>query len=637
MKQLIKIFFSVLFLTTVLVFSVRYFLVQKINQNNLSQELKDLIESHYIDSSVILKGFRYDVSSELMFHLDLLEILDKRSGMSFVKLDNLEMKVPLISIFTNKGTINTSVDKIEYNYIGSEHLLDFTANPGQPSITNFPSFILNSRHNLRVKELFYDQYLLGRLNLKNINVLKTTAFEVKKRFRNSEYLSGDLRLIGEISLNDLFSTGKFNTFSSFSFKNIQLKKSQSDKAYSGKGNFESKGKLNQLTSDLKVVSPDFFELSGKVLVDAQNIELTNLSGTFEDARLFPHVPQTDLSYQGKIKINRKTFKTKTNLSFKNLKSIESDVFISEIDGAVVDKELSFKVVAIGLSGEVEGLFKSSFDLRNIVESNPVLDNIEWTIKAKDLDFKNFKFGEFLGNEQRFKNSDYPDFKLNLALSNGLIREQVFQTEIRAKKNGDIFSVDKFSLKDTSGSIKGNLSIKGDDNTLNLSSNLKNMELDFLKAIMGNRDIHVRGKFSGSVVSVPENGQNITKLDLKGTDGEIMGLFEILQLKKIFDVATENQANESIESEDFRKFNELTLQLSIGTDTLVMEKISLTNRSALSLLSAEGTVFLKDGPSRIMGIASKNDVTVDFLLEGNSIFFTPNIAYTEQKLQKVEIR
>lgn len=620
MKPIIKVLISVVFLTAIVVLSARYFISQKISNQSLEDNIQTIISNHFAGTNVKFKGVEFRVGSELLLKAESISILENATSKQLLSANDISMRIPIMVAMGGKGTIKTTVDQLTYNYTGKLHLLDFiSAQKAVRGAESVPNFFIKARHDFKIKNLNVDQHDIGRVSFRNLNLKKTSAFEIKSKLGGSNRFSAEIRVIGEISLKELLFTGEVITQSTVSIENLSLPTSSlENKKMSLKGNIETRGKLGSLEGKIKLASEDVMALASEFEVLPKTILLKNITGTLDNAHIISFLPTFEIGFEGTAGIERSSFKVDPDITFKSYKPSKSDLFITELKGELTANKLSFDVQSSGLNGSIKTSAVAAGNLGNILSSGPIYEDYSVELDLKALDLNQLSFAEFFASE-RLALKNLPKLKLTMSFSDLALREQVFRGSFKLNSNNDSVTIKNIILADEAGRISGDLDYQITTKKLRFKTKLVKFEVDFIKAIMGNKDIHLSGKFDGVFETRDETESYL--LDIKGSDGNIKGLAEFLSLKKIYELTPDSPEKKIFEFKNLEEFTSLKLKLALTSKNLSIGEIVMTTPSRFNL-KVDGNVQLERGPSEIIGSLSRNGNQLMFSMSGNGVFLSP---------------
>ena len=309
-------------------------------------------------------------------------------------------------------------------------------------------------------------------------------------------------------------------------------------------------------------------------------------------------------------MNKSNFKVDSDLKLESSKPIDKNYFSNTISGTVNDDRFEINVRSEGLNGAIGTSAMGRLDLRNLFSENKVLSDIRLKIFSSSLDLDLVKFGDLFAESSLETLNSTLDFDAEISFSNWLLRDQVFEGSANLIHDGATLRIPSFVLSDGTGNMKGSLKKVIGSNDFNVAAELHKFEVDFLKGIMGNKDIHLTGKMSGHL----GYKNSVLDLNLNGRDGYIEGLYSLLSIDDVLRSSKPTYAMDNA-------YKIVAINASMGFDKINIKEF-LVQDTKNQNLRLSGDIFLIEGPSRIEAKFSSGESNTFFQLEGNSLSLNP---------------
>ncbi len=224
MKKQTKITLSFFLALAVGLGAVFYFVSKKIDASLMKKNIISQIERAIPGSRASIENIEYSlgVRAKILIEEVLVQNADKED---ILVVKKTEVEVPVFDILKGGGRLEVKIqDPAVYirgakkeesaweNAIGARS--EDTPSKKNKSAPSVPSFINKSRWDLKIENLSLnilglekENYLIKKLVFKNLNLEKTTAFEVISDFNyvfsNDRSLETEIQAVGEINIAEL--------------------------------------------------------------------------------------------------------------------------------------------------------------------------------------------------------------------------------------------------------------------------------------------------------------------------------------------------------------------------------------------------------------------------------------------------
>ena len=123
MRGYLRLFFSVLLLSILVVLISRVLIAKKIDKGEIEKNLRSLILTHIDGTDVDLESFTYEIGSHLEIQIEKLAILDDSSREKLLGVEEVKLIVPIMTVLTSKGKIKSYIKRISYFSNTQKHLI----------------------------------------------------------------------------------------------------------------------------------------------------------------------------------------------------------------------------------------------------------------------------------------------------------------------------------------------------------------------------------------------------------------------------------------------------------------------------------------------------------------------------------
>ena len=265
-KTGLKILLGLLALVVVLTISAVVIASKKLTPEQVRTIVIEQIEKALPGASVSLGKIDYSLGTSIQFDLNNLDIkLKKKTKTDLLSLQQAQLKVPILAILLNGGTVSLSVNrpKVKYQEFrksnnwelatkgpvkSSKKKTTKTQRKKSKNKTNtgkketgsgeqdkkLPEFLVKSKINIALNEIELDYRLkdktkgnlvVDRFLIKDLNRASSTAFEVASKFSQKaggKSISLEALLIGQVELHEFLKTGVLKLSSLLKIKNLSV-------------------------------------------------------------------------------------------------------------------------------------------------------------------------------------------------------------------------------------------------------------------------------------------------------------------------------------------------------------------------------------------------------------------------------
>ena len=406
-----------------------FYASQKVKPEQIRQLTISLLEKQFPNAKVELGKVDYSLGTSLTFSLHDLE-MSLKQGEKLAVVKEAQLKVPVIAVLTNGGTITLNIDspaialiekKKELNWqraMGKKMVsksssqapskADAKANDkAQKQKTELPSFINRSKINVKFSNTKVNyslgksgegEILVDKVILKNINLASSSAYEIaskiKLKLATNDELSLGLMIIGQIDLKKFVETGILQTSLIVNIDDL-LYPSILAQELSAKIDLDvivqKDGKVDLKT---KFSSPSILEMNGEFSIlegvtTGKNLNLkvfmNKLVAAFAPKLIGQNLENVDLAnseleVSGGVKIDNKGRIT-PNMKFSlspniNLNHVADIPIALTLNGSLSGQKSELNIIKKLLEGQINTNVKTKLDLSNPGKIHPVTTSIK---------------------------------------------------------------------------------------------------------------------------------------------------------------------------------------------------------------------------------------------------------------------
>ncbi len=700
-----KILIAVLCLVVVLVGGGAY-LISTIDKKEIKQKIETLAADQFPNAIFKIGNIDYSLGFKVTFELDKLEILNKRDKTTTFKVSNLLAKIPILNILTKKGTISLLIEKPLINYLeyknGNNVAETFSSGKNETAEKKEESSKSDDSSGFDLKSVSLDVYmndanviytsinrskskvLINKLKLKNVGSNESVVYEallkVDQSDKSGHVFSGDLQLVGDANLKDVMFNKSFFSKFHIDISSMYFGRPK-QKLFDFKGNGDFSYVKNVLNSNFNFKGGELF--SGKFALSndgkVTTIKDINLSIILSQLKSFVNLGSlkekigfnnSKLNLNGKAKI----LENGNVLSSLKFLTTEKVLFNSELgettsvlDGSINEATFQLNTDTQIMGGnintrvslqDVNRFLKNNHNQKNPIEITTIASNLNLTeeyIQKKMYDNKVVK-EKTVKSEEVVKTESpsdseptmLPATKINFkVLKSKLGQEDIsIVSDINLYKNAA--TIDRFNINLGKGSSRfnGKYEIGKKSDLMNMSLELKQMNLSSFKAFLPEKLGSITGYFSGQSKGSVKIGKEISYSlvnNFKATQGEI----KELDIGKYMQDLFSNELIKSKISEKDIKFNSrfksLDLSLNATEHKLDINNIMFIGDEKSADFKGKGFVGMNTGRPSEMFIDVKDNkgkikkaFNLTYLpvkLIGDSFSLKPKLSYTTKALTK----
>lgn len=257
MSKKVKVALGIVLALAAAVGIVFYVVSTKIDPEMIRKSAVKAIENNLNNVSASIEKVSYDLGFTVRLNVKGLDVRSSSDKKNLLSVEHARVEIPVFSILTNGGTVDVKIDRPKLVYTelpgGSSNWTQALPKPDGKSSkqtsektaakedsagkkeVSLPGFIENSRIDLKITGLLVDYRPAGakaakakvdKILLKNLNLKKTTAFEVVSSVSygldENKTISANAQLVGEIALKNVLETGAVDTNMMLNIENAKL-------------------------------------------------------------------------------------------------------------------------------------------------------------------------------------------------------------------------------------------------------------------------------------------------------------------------------------------------------------------------------------------------------------------------------
>lgn len=728
MNKKIKIVLGLFLVLLVSIGSVFYFVSKKIDPQLIKAKTIQAIEKSLPGSKVEISEVNYSLGFKVELEIQGFNISNAMSNEVLFNVQELSVDVPILSILLNGGTVDVKVISPQLNL---ETYTDGTNNwskvlpaptPSEAKTKDssesednkaqgfeLPSFVEKSKVDLKVSnlKLTYAQdkaksteVLVNKILLKDLNLKKTTAFEIMS---NIDYgldagknIKAKTQIIGEVALNKYIEEGVVDLNMMVGVEDVKLSWIPVELP-----NLKNVIRLNMsskqdIAGDIRSEGESLFELEAKYNVanNFTRVSITNINFALQLERLSKvlSLDSSDgvlfnksafaLKGSAGLDLKKKTFSP--GLSFMLTRPLEFNTrgkqVKSSLNGSFEGRVLSAKVKNELLSGvaTMDVVTKlnpmklpeklSAFEpvemkllVTNIVLEKPFIQSLLYSKagNSKEVDSEDQEHSETSSESAVSSKIDFPPFKLKIEGKHIFIDKQEMLLSGEIKGKNQVVTTPQLKIRYGSGSaqLDSETKLKATDNiSSNFNLNLKQMDFRGFNAFLPPMLSEVRGNYEGQIKGVVNSKKTLTynvESNLKASNGELKNLNLSSFIMPLIDkvpFAKGKVGADKLKVTD--RFDKLSLNAKATEKYIFLNQFAFYGNNNNAIIKADGKIGMEDSlPSSIKASLLIKDIENDLkkttgqsdvpvLLEGNGFSIMPQYKYTTDKLTeraaKVEI-
>ena len=717
MNKKLKVAVVLLLVLIVGIASVFYIVSTKIDPELIKEKTIEALEDALPGAKASIDNISYTLGFTVDLNVAQLKLVDKKSKKKLFSVEEVKIDVPILSILSNGGTVDVKVVAPELVYEelkngennwkqvlpapkDKEKVGEKAASEKEDSKEGpieIPSFIEKSKIDLKISNLKLNylplnakqtDVLVNKILLKNLNLKKTTAFEVVSSINygleEDKTINANVQLVGEVSLNKLITSGAVDMNMMLNVENIAL--SWLDFKIPNLKNVvrfnlaptkEISGELRTEAGNLFNVETDFF-----VSKDYNDIGISNLAVTAYLANLAKvagvdsiNFNSSKLSLNGAAKLNLLNKVFNPSLAFSMDRPIElpiegksisslidgrfegEDLFVkvkNELFSGVATIDARTKLNPLNLPDNISSFpeVKSKLLITNLKLDKPFIQKVLYskTSEQEKSEAVPAKVGDDPKGKVKPSAIEFPPFNVQLEGKHIFIDNQEMNIAGQITGKNQLIKTPKFKLTYGNGLvlIDSQTTVKTSENiSSNFTINMNKMELKGLNAFLPPMLSEVRGRYEGKVagsISLKQKMKYNISTNIKAFDGELKNLnlasFIMPLLEKI-PFVKDKADPEKLKITD--RFDKLSLEAKSTEDYTVLKTFVFNGNKDNLVMRAEGKVGMDESKaSRITAelivksikgdvekITGKSDIPL--LLEGNGFAMLPKVKFTTDKI------
>jgi hypothetical protein len=693
-----------------------FYISSKINPDELKRIAINSAKEVYPDLIIAIDKIDYEIGLNVKLQVKGLQLASKFSKNVLAELSHFEVRIPVWSILTSGGAVEIKANspiiyflkenKDDFNW--SKPLTKKTENAKKQNSKNkeieFPSFLNKSRINIKVEKAIVDYQLddemkgritINQILIKNINMVKTTAFEIdlnlKMSAKEGQYLKSKIELIGEIDIGKYIRNGDidFNLMCSLkenSFDGINIKIPNVDVTADIDSIENSKVKI---VSNLKL--EEVSELKLEVLIDDTTIAVDKLKSVTSLSKLVKLLPKetsselnnlnwgkSNLMVDGKLNYDFKANRIVNDIYLSTTNSIKYSLddtdIIFKINADLSNENLNFKASSEVLGANIVAGLATKLNLNNLPTKVEELHPIDIKINMNDLKLSKTYIQQKLYGAKKVENVEesasdvikphnkekinLPQTKMQLIGKEIYVGDEEIMFDMDFNLKNNELKTTKFVFKWGQGTVLLDNSLK----LINLNSYngvfdtkltkvnfisfsalfppfLKSIEGEFTGAVSGKYSVDETIKYDIKTNFTARDGQ-VNELDLRDYIMPIIENFELLKGKV--------NKNDLIRSGGFKLLN---YEGNMTEKIVQIKSLKLTGQDNTADMKVNGhiamdaskssevfiSLFDKSGKfSKILN-SEIGDSEFPLLLKGKGFLLIPDQNYTISKLLTKKIQ
>lgn len=703
MSKKLTVVISILVLFVIFLGATFYFVADKIRPDELKKLLIDTIETTLPGSQLKIRKIDYSLGTSINIHVHGIDLKDKEKK-QLLEVEKIAVQVPVVAILTDGGSIKIS-SKSPKLFVNGElentnwhgvlpKTNDNKSQDKQAQKTEFeiPKFVEKSKINLQLKNVIFDIDIqeklktlvkVSKLNLKNINLKKRTAFEFISKLSYSldpqRELKTNITIIGEIHLAKLLSQKTIDLNSTVKISKTKMT-GLNYKIPNLSSKFVVKGLLDKLNIGYEFAVQDLINSMGKVFINKEKIDLELKGFSLQLKNLLKNygkelpkdllkrvdLKNSNLAVSGNVGIERMNNTISPNLKIEsskqmNLNMAEVGSLGFKFSGSLIREKLKLALNGNVLKGSFLGQVNTDFDINNIDFSDiSKLPLINIKLEASNIVVGKKLAQSFLKSDKKAKTTQVvaptPNILITLPKSNIELKginlklaeeEHFFRAKIKSERNK--VTIEKFNLGKGKGLLnaKSTVDVFGTKNMKGkFDLQLKRMDLNGVNIFLPKYIQDVKGIFSGKVTGSFAHKKEFhfnSKINIKGTRGEIKNLniakFVGPMLSEIKLLKGKVPKKQNISN----KFDEIQFQGDLNQGKAKVKKLMIIGHNKESKAKATGTLAFSDKKnSKLKGKVYIKQIEkemkknfgvkdIPFLMQGKGFVIKPDLGYTSKYL------
>ncbi|MCO4753213.1 MAG: hypothetical protein KC478_01965 [Bacteriovoracaceae bacterium] len=719
MNKKLKVAVVILLVLIVGVASVFYIVSTKIDPEVIKAKTIEALEDALPGADASIGNISYSLGFAVDLNVSKLELVDKKSKKKLFSVEQVMVDIPILSILSNGGTVDVKVVAPELVYeklkdgsnnwekvlpapkpVKKEENVGKAKDKEEKGSIEIPSFIEQSKIDIKISNLKLNylvpgakqtDILVNKILLKNLNLKKTTAFEVVSSVQygleEEKTVNANIQLVGEVSLNKLIKSGAVDMNMMLNVENISLSwldikvpNLKNVMRFSLTSSKEVSGELRTEAGNLFNLETDFHLNNTYTDINISNLSLTAYLANL--AKLAPseavegiNFDSSKLNLKGSTKINLENEVFNPSLAFSMDRPIELSVsgknISTIVDGRFEGEDLFFKVKNELFSGvaTIDARTKlNPLKLPDSLSSYPQIKSklLITNLKLEKPFIQKLLYTPSVEEEKKVEDTqqaagtpsvevesapiEFPPFVVQLEGKHIFIENQEMNIAGQIIGKNQEVKTPKFKLTYGSGVVLIDSKTKlktSKDITSSFTINMNKMELKGLNAFLPPILSEVRGRYEGKVTGELKKSKELKydiSTNIKAFDGELKNLnlasFIMPLLEKI-PLIKDKADPEKLKISD--RFDKLSLDARATQDYVFLKKFVFNGNKDNMILNAQGKVGMEESKSSrvtaelivksivddVQKITGQKDLPL--LLEGNGFAMLPKVKYTTDKV------
>lgn len=603
-----------------------------VKKDEIKVSIEETLSKTLPGAKVVIGDLSVKYGTSIHLKLDKLQIDQKFpvNSYDFLKADDIQVKVPLLSILLGGGNIEVTMnqpilslqekkgDKNWINVFKSSQKLDGRdkSKPKEESANIIlPSFLLNSTATIRVNHSNVNYELdktkgsleFSKLVFKNVGLNAVTAFEIQSSYQRkngdeeNENFSFLFTLVGSLDFAKYLRENILSLKTSFSVKDLFIKEQafpltviRGDLAASLekngviKGNFKSSASDNELSSQFKISDGDIFldSIAGTIyLMELRPYLSKNFPFDLDKAKL---KVTGNLYHQGGAILPQLDF----TLSAFNI-NIRDSKLPTRARLKTFNEEVTLNLESDLLGGKLLSVSKLNFNINSNLPLEERISYFSIDLKVSNINLQEknlFGFFKSLQREELLFENLLPRGVITISSENMKLGGERLEGGATLKTDKNSISLSNFSLITPAATLKakGNLEFFKDKSQIKLMANYKGIEIAGLYNFLDPNGRMISGKAQGSFNVTGEVSKEklpIGRLKISIEEPMLTGF----KTKDLFIKVTEAIKGSvggtkylSLPIEEVNKFSNLEAEIVFNEGPFKIEKLSLNRDSELGI-------------------------------------------------------
>ena len=680
MSKGLKIIFAIFGFVVILIAGGLYYVSTKINPEEIRKIAISEIGKAMPGTDVKISSVDYSLGTSVKFFVKDFDLKLKKGKNNLFNVKNVEVNIPVLSILTGGGTIDVKILKpnMYYQQISleknnwalalpekkegsgvSQKIDQVDTTPSSETKIELPKFVEQSKINIKVEDihLLYMPFdkpksdiHLSKINLKNLNLKSTTAFEIASKINfaleKQKNFKTNLQIIGEVDLGKFLEDKMLESSVVMNITDTSLSGlafNIPDVETRAKVQINPDGVLSSKV-DLKIINLANAETN--IILNNNKLELKGLNLQTKLADIKNILPKdlaeslkiidfgnSSLSIAGSMKmnLNDSVIKPDLKIDIKDPLTVNPNRDLSvqtTLQGTLKDKDVSLSLVNNLFSGSVTLKVKTLFDPLNIPADLTQFNPIQVNLLATNLRLsKDYLQNTIYANETKSNTSTestttsgvdtvaatkimLPPVNIDIEGKNIFIENQETNIEAKIKVNKDEIRSDRFSLNYGKGVLLLPFKVKIQDSQnilTNFEMTMKSISFESLVPLLPPIVSGVSGNFNG----VAKGNVNLLKsgvkynlnIDVNATNGELKD-FNVKKIATTMFDGIKDKYPAKYEKLTNR-FEKLEVLAKVDEKENRVQKFLFIGENKSIQMSLAGTVFMSNQISKLVGSISES--------------------------------